>query len=167
MNELKAARTKHRDRMDEHLSLEIELASKRNNFALAWKLSRQLSARYIGKQKRLYRVLRASRPCSWEWTDVLAQPGLAGGLRATPVDFDAVLFARNNEPAFLFDLTPRLKELALEDVKGIRQSLRTAKRRKAVPDWSAPGEIWWLLFHPKILKSSIRQVRVDLKKDQK
>ena len=47
-----------------------------------------------------------------------------------------------------FDFTSELKALALDVINGLRQSLRLPKRRKAVPEWAAPGEVWCLLFHP-------------------
>ena len=56
---------------------------------------------------------------------------------------------RNMEPLFFwFDFTSELKAAALDYIKGIRESLRFCRRRKAVPEWAAPGEVWWLLFHP-------------------
>ena len=58
-------------------------------------------------------------------------------------------------PPFLFDFTPELKALALDDANAIRQSLRLSKRRKTVLEWAAPGEVSWLLFYP----NSISNVR--------
>ena len=157
VDQLKALRKQHRDKISEHVSNEIEHASKSGDFALAWRLSRQLTSRFIGKQKRMYRVLRVSRPCSWEWQRFLSQPGHSGGMQTTVVDFEQILLDRNAEPPFFFDLTKELKVLARDDVKGIRHSIRKQKRRTAVPDWAAPCEIWWLLFHPNFI-SNVRLV---------
>ena len=153
-DKLKALRKSHSKTIDKHLSLEIEAACKSNNYSLAWKISRQLSARFIGKQKRMFRILRTSRPLSHEWSQFLAQEGRDGGMKTVEVDFDEIKKERNMAPPFFFDCTPELRALALEDTKGIRQSLRMAKRRKAVPEWAAPGEVWWMLFHPNDISNS-------------
>ena len=65
----------------------------------------------------------------------------------TEVYFAQVKLKRNVEPPCLFDVTPDLKALALEDVKGMRQSLRLSSK-KTVLEGAAPGEVWWLLFSP-------------------
>ena len=83
-------------------------------------------------------------------------------MKTVAVDFDQIKLDRNMAAPFLFDFTPELKALALDDAKGIRQSLRTAKRRKAVPEWAAPGEALWLLFHPNGI-SNVRLVPRSLK----
>ena len=65
-------------------------------------------------------------------------------MNAAEVVFAQVKRDRNMEPPLLFDFISDLKALALDDVKGIRQSLRVNKRTKAAPEWAAPGEAWWL-----------------------
>ena len=37
---------------------------------------------------------------------------------------------------------------AREDMKGMRYYIRKAKKRRAVPEWALPLEIWWLCLHP-------------------
>ena len=74
-------------------------------------------------------------------------------MRLTEVYFAQVKRYRNMEPLFLFDFTPELKVLAFDDAKCIMQSLRLSKRRKAVLEWAATGEVWWLLFHPNSIAS--------------
>ena len=48
----------------------------------------------------------------------------------------------------MFDFALELKALALDYAKAIQQSFRLSKKRKAEPEWAAPGEVSWLLFHP-------------------
>ena len=57
------------------------------------------------------------------------------------------------EAPFLYDFTRELKAPALDDATSIRQALQLSKRRKAKPEWAAPGEVWWLLAHPNSISN--------------
>ena len=37
---------------------------------------------------------------------------------------------------------------ASTDEQGLRFCLRKAKKRRAVPEWALPLEVWWLCLHP-------------------
>ena len=41
------------------------------------------------------------------------------------------------------------RKLAADDLKEFQAYLRRAKNRRAVPAWSAPLELWWMLLLPK------------------
>ena len=143
---LKALRKKHRETIDTHLSSEIDLACKQNDYAKAWRLSRTLSSNFIGAKKRKYGVLRCSRPTVSQWSTLLSQDGSTGGMQATIEDFETVQRDRNMQPPFFFPVTKQIRELAKDDMKGLVHSLTLSKKRKAIPGWSVPGEAWWLLF---------------------
>ena len=64
----------------------------------------------------------------------LSREGRDGGMGVTEVDFEQVFVYRNMKLPFVFDFTSELKALALDDAKGIWQSLRLSKRRNAIPE---------------------------------
>ena len=68
-------------------------------------------------------VLRTSRPLSHEWIALQALEGHRGGMQAEVVDVSQVQLDKSMEPPFLFDFTSELTALAIDGVRGIRQSV--------------------------------------------
>ena len=83
-----------------------------------------------------------------EWSEFQALPGKSGGMAATEVNLEEEKRSRNLSPPFLFPVTKELLSQAAADAKGLKWSFQLSKRRKMVPPWSAPAELWWMMAFP-------------------
>lgn len=77
-------------------------------------------------------------------------PGNLGGMRA-----DAVLFASMEEEHVqccradgASAVSDDAWRQANEDFEMLKSVLCRTRKRKAVPEWAVPVELWWMLLHP-------------------
>jgi len=149
-----------------------------NDPAMVHVHSRNLSFKKIGVKKRDYRSLATFRPSIHEWTEFLAGPGTSGGFNAEDVSNKVMPEVNPNAQPLLGVLKPQYYSLGTipgeEDGRGqplpptVRRdqndivnarrdfhltatALRKSKRRKAVPWWSAPAEMFSFLMLPNWL----------------
>ena len=164
-------RSKQLCRRDKQLRLaelvrQLAEAVRCHDLSLQWRLSYQLAGGTHGPKRRRYNMPQRYRPTSAEWVAALAQTGPDGGCSATPLDEESAGLVlprcvaqqlqleivaaqhgrRLSAPPALVGVNAEV--LATEDYEGLRRSIRTLRRGRAVPDWSAPGEVWRLLLLP-------------------
>jgi hypothetical protein len=163
-----AKRLCRRDKRARRSELVEQLASaaRRSDLALQWKLAYQLAGGSHGPKKRRYNMPQRFRPTASEWVEELVQSGPAGGCSARTLDAfstsevvsgmdvgTATLgsFADyNGSPMSIppVQVEVHAETLANEDFAGLCASVRSLRRGRSVPEWSAPAEVWRLLLFP-------------------
>ena len=163
-----AKRLCRRDKRARRSELVEQLASaaRRSDLALQWKLAYQLAGGSHGPKKRRYNMPQRFRPTASEWVEELVQSGPAGGCSARTLNAfstsevvsgldvgTATLgsFADyNGSPMSIppVQVEVHAETLANEDFAGLCASVRSLRRGRSVPEWSAPAEVWRLLLFP-------------------
>ena len=93
-----------------------------------------------------------NRPLATEFEEHLAKPGQEGGMQAHEVSFREEEGESIEEQTSLgwrwAQVDKIVEEKAADLLQGIRMSVRKCKRRKAVPPYSAPAEVWLFCLWP-------------------
>ena len=85
----------------------------------------------------------------------MSKPGHQGGALARVVDVEnqksqRITEANNKtEAGISSSQLEEVEKRVSEHIEGIATWLRTAKRRRAVPQWTLPAELWLCMFRPK------------------
>lgn len=116
--------------------------------AEAHRLARQLAGTGSGPGRRTFMTARLSAPLAQEWVDHLAKPGCEGGMSMYEHAWDEMVAEHLECSPPLPWVSAAACALADSDLSELRVSLRRAPKRRAVPPWSAPLEVWWMAMHP-------------------
>ena len=123
-------------------------AWRRRDLANVQYFCRRLSGTGLGPKRRNYSAVRCHHASADELATTLGLPGNQGGLSAVRVSLDDFLSKRAK-------LAPRgMQARDSAEVRGGRDLhkaswvLRRSCRRRSVPPWSLPGEIWLMLLKP-------------------
>jgi hypothetical protein len=144
---------------------ELHEAWRERDFSRAHALSRRLAGKQTGPRKRNYAVATRAQPLASEWAEFWKNSGPKGGMSAVPCCWAEVQEEHSScmEGARL--RTMEHVEQAEEDLQAMRRILRKAKKRRAVPVWSAPLELWWMLLWPNY-RTSMKMAGVGLPSDK-
>lgn len=86
-----------------------------------------------------------------EWREFLARPSDQGGLSAVVYDsFDPIGAASADHHVELQPGVRPFREGIRDDLRFVTKVLLRARRRKAVPEWSVPAEVWAMLLAPSV-----------------
>ena len=161
--------TRREDRREQKACLEAEVLQYLwdRNFAMFWRLARQLNGNNIGRKKRRYGIPRLTRPSSEQWRAHMQLPGPQGGCSGTPIDWEATLsHAESAGDGPLPDFTsPELVDLAEEDLDHDSNIVWKMPLRKAVPSWCAPLEIWRMVLKPQETHRQVKNLGLGAKID--
>ena len=116
--------------------------------AECWRNARLLSKQSRGPKKRRYGVAVLTRPTSSQYREFFAQPSALGGMSAIPQVWDQQNKGVQDEAPAPLVMDANFALQAKEDIKWTGKALRHARHRRGVPPWSAPAELWAILWFP-------------------
>ena len=119
---------------------ELWEAWRKREFAIVWKAARALAQNSSGPKKRFYNVATLSSPSIEEWEEYLSRPAVEGGMQAERYNGEEVVAEMKSTRA------------AWADLRDMRAAIKNASCRRAAPPWSAPAEVWRILFHPTVFR---------------
>ena len=112
------------------------------------RLRRLIAANKRGPNKRIVGVMANFHPCAREVLDFYSQAGPQGGAAAVQVDFDDMLLRRKDELTGLRLRQRGSARQAARDLADISRAVRKAAKRKWVPEWALPLELWHACLLP-------------------
>ena len=146
IRKLKAARSKRQWQVWED---ELAEAWNYGRCSLTWSITRRISIKCKGSKVRNYGSF-SGNPTISEWLAHVSKPGFEGGMAAKQVDWHSEKDKIMQDPLAqaLFGSTQEQRERALGDEDRIIRWMAKAAKRRSVPLWSAPLEVWLLVFRP-------------------
>ena len=144
---LEAIRLRLRRRRQSFYEEELRLAWKRRDWAAMFRWSRLLGGQRWGAKKRDYRALSAALPSRKDWKDEWTKAGAQGGMGATVLESWPDWKNRSRDISMRSELNLGAIVEARQDMKELRSSYRTVKKRRACPAGTPPAELWTMLLH--------------------
>ena len=139
-----------RDRLQRDMSMvhEFSYYYRTRQMSNMWQLARRLSGKSLGPKRRRYDKPIREQPDKAAWGTFMAQSGPDGGCQAVVTSYtDRATNDQQPERSAYMDRAIAA-ELAHQDMHDISKRIWQHKLRKAVPPWSAPAEVWRMLFRP-------------------
>ena len=144
---LEARKSIGEDRRQSFYEEELRLAWKRRDLAATFRWSRLLGGRRWGAKKRDYRAMSAAFPLKKAWKDEWTEPGAEGGMGAVELESWSEWRIQSRDLARRLELNARVSDDARRDLKELKNSYRTVKKRRACPAGTPPAELWTMLLH--------------------
>ena len=141
----KALRKQFFQQREEQLAEDLQEAERRQEHAEVWRICRQIASNGVAARKRNHKTLNHNQPTMEEWSNDMVLPASAGGFAAQEHDLLEFLFGQSGADE-VYGPEPAEVKAAEKDLQRITKIARTCKRRRAVPVWSLPVEIWSLLL---------------------
>ena len=155
-NRLQVKRAKLKRSKRRQICRELRILELAQRDAEMHKLSRRLCKQNNGQTNRTYGRFPGRKLGKQTWEDFMKGPGDQGGCSAVVIDFEVERKKVMGE--VIEDFRTGKRVLALDDkkleartdelIREVSKCLRKAPRRKAVPRWSVPSEIWLMLVCP-------------------
>ena len=155
-------------RNENQLVDELKEAHTHNKVFDQHRITRRIAANGRGPKNRLYGLPNPRNPLVDQWKEYLCNEPAQGGCNAQVIDFVDELADQLNDPAQR-DLPHKvlddanLAQKIKQEISNIQRYLIKAPKRRQVPPWALPLEIWWLLLLPNrnTVAVSIDQLSLD------